>query len=170
MAYKWIGSVLIITGCGCFGFLLSASDRREMVCLRDLIRILEFITCELQFRLSPLPEVCRKAASQVRGSTGEVFKILSDTLNEMNQPDAAVSMDQAISCFPSLPESCRAHLRLLGHSLGCYDLPGQIQEIASVRASCASALAELEKGKIQRMRSYQTLGLCTGAALAILLV
>lgn len=170
MAYKWIGSVLIILGCGGYGFLLSAADRREMACLRDLIRTLEYVTCELQFRLSPLPEICTKAGDQISGSIGAVFSSLSEILNGMIQPDVSACMDRALAVCPQLPQSCRTHLSLLGETLGRYDLSGQLQEIASVRSSCVAALAELEKGKVQRMRSYQTLGLCTGAALAILLV
>ena len=170
MAYKWIGSILIITGCGGYGFLLSASDRREMSGLRELIRILEYISCELQFHLTPLPEICRKAGSQVKGNIGMLFQSLADIMDSMEQADVSDCMNKALAACPEIPVSCKTHLTLLGDTLGCFGLPGQLSELGSVRASCVSVLAELEKGKTQRIRSYQTLGLCTGAALAILLV
>ena len=56
----------------------------------------------------------------------------------------------------------------LGASLGRFDLQGQLQGIESVRAQCRKDLAELEDNRDQRLRSYQTLGLCAGCALAIL--
>jgi hypothetical protein len=61
-------------------------------------------------------------------------------------------------------------LRELGQSLGRFDLNGQLLGIAAVRNTCRSKLQQFEKNKEVRLRSYQTLGLCAGAALAILFI
>ena len=58
----------------------------------------------------------------------------------------------------------------LGKSLGRFDLNGQLQGIEQVRAHCRRELSSLENGRDQRIRGYQTLGVCAGAALAILFV
>ena len=58
----------------------------------------------------------------------------------------------------------------LGRSLGNFDLNGQLRGIEAVRRQALEALQNSVKDRDQRIRSYQTLGLCAGAALAILLL
>ena len=70
----------------------------------------------------------------------------------------------------NLPRSVRRLLTGLGNSLGRLDLTGQVQGLQAVKAGCARELERLERNRDTRLRSYQTLGLCAGAALAILLV
>ena len=55
-----------------------------------------------------------------------------------------------------------------GAYLGRFDLPGQKQGLEEVREACRMELEALGKNRETRLRSYGTLGLCAGAALAIL--
>ena len=59
---------------------------------------------------------------------------------------------------------------LLGKSIGRFDMDGQIKGLEAVRQDCRRRLDELSKDRDTRLRSYQTLGLCAGAALAILFI
>lgn len=170
MDYKWIGAVLIVAGCGGYGFLLCFRDRDEIKALKDLIRVVEFMAWELQFQMTPLPEICQKAGREGKGTVGEAFSMLADAISSRIQPDVSACMDLALSQLPHMPETARTMMALLGSMLGRYDLEGQLGGLEAVRTSCYQALSSLEKDKLQRMRTYQTLGLCTGAALAILLV
>ena len=68
-----------------------------------------------------------------------------------------------------LPRCVRRNLKQLALSLGRYDLEGQLQGLEMVRQQCRKDLEELESDRFDRMRSYQTLAVCAGAALAILL-
>jgi hypothetical protein len=52
--------------------------------------------------------------------------------------------------------------------LGIFDLPGQLKGLEEAQQVCQRALEQLEKGQAARLRSYQTLALCAGAALTIL--
>ena len=79
-------------------------------------------------------------------------------------------MYTALSKLENLPLSTTEALRLLGKSLGRFDLEGQLQGIEQVRSHCRRELEALEAGRDQRIRGYQTLGVCAGAALAILFV
>ena len=56
----------------------------------------------------------------------------------------------------------------LGDSLGRFDLSGQIQGLASVQKRAEFELEQLRRNQDVRLRSYQTLGLCAGAALVVL--
>ena len=72
MDYKWIGAVLIVAGCGGFGFTLSSEHRRQEKSLRKLIAVLDFMACELQYRLTPLPDLFVAAGKETGGSLGRV--------------------------------------------------------------------------------------------------
>ena len=58
----------------------------------------------------------------------------------------------------------------LGESLGRFDLPGQLKGLEAVRRKCLMELEALGRNRTERLRCYQTLGLCAGAALVILFI
>lgn len=170
MSIKWLGAVLVIVGCGGVGFSMAAGCKREEWALRSLVSALDFMTCELQFRLTPLPQLVRQTGQECRGIVGEVLTELAVQLESQIIPDADSCMYAALSRFEHLPKAAEEALRLLGTSLGRFDLPGQLQGLEQVRAHCRRELERMNAGKEQRLRSYQTLGVCAGAALAILFV
>lgn len=170
MEYKWIGAVLIITSCSGCGFAIAAGKRREERLLDQLTGILRFLEQELQYRLTPLPELCRLAAGQTRGTLHMVFMNLYRELTWQKLPDAGSCMYAALQRSGELPTPVRRLLVQLGHTLGRFDLPGQLEGMQSVRKRCEESLLQLRKNREQTLRSYQTLGVCAGAALAIILI
>ena len=170
MGYKGIGALLIIGGCGGYGFLLCMKDNMGISTLRDLTRILEFMAWELQFQMTPLPEICEKASHTVKGSLSSVFSSLADALQSRIQPNVSICMDQVLLAHPHIPQHAGKILADLGSNLGRFDLEGQLQALESARSACMNELHHREQDRLNRLRTYQTLGLCTGAALAILLL
>lgn len=170
MSYKGIGAILVITGCGGFGLSLAAAYKREEGLLRRLIRVLQFMRWELQYRLTPLPELCRQAAGETGGVLREVFEGLARELDGHSAPEVYQCMLCALRTSRELPGSVKKLLRQLGRSLGRFDLNGQIQGLDAVEAACRERLTVLSSNRDVRLRSYETLALCAGAALAILFV
>ena len=170
MTIKWIGALLVILGCGGVGFTMAACYRREERSLRALVRALDYMTCELQFRLTPLPQLVRQAGRESGSSAGKVLVMLAGELESQISPDVDSCMYAALSKMDGVPNSTREALRLLGKCLGRFDLNGQLQGLEQIRAHCRRELGTLESGRDQRIRGYQTLGVCAGAALAILFV
>lgn len=167
---KLIGAVLIIVACGGFGFTMAASYRKEEVTLRQLIGALDYMQCELQFRLTPLPELCHLAGREQRGIIGDFFVTLSEELMCQASADVTGCLESTFEKFPSLPVRIRKALELLGASLGRFDAPGQISGLEAVRAYCRGEIEAMSGSREIRIRSYRTLGLCAGAAIAILFV
>lgn len=167
---KWIGAILVIAGCGGFGFLMAAAHRRTEQCLRRLIGALDYMECELQYHLTPLPDLCRQAASESTGEIRELFCALAQELEDQVSPDVQSCMHAAIHKLPALPGQAEDALKELGSSLGRFDLSGQLRGLEAVRATCRRSLEEMSQNREVRLRSYQTLGLCAGAALAILFI
>ena len=79
-------------------------------------------------------------------------------------------MYAAIQRSGEMPARVRRLLVQLGQTLGRFDLSGQLQGIRAVQKRCEETLEMIRKNRDERLRSYQTLGVCAGAALAIILV
>ena len=169
MDYKWIGAVLILSASGCFGFSLVHGHRREETALRNLLCALDYMASELHFHGPPLPELCRSTAEVCGRNMGRIFRNLAEALDKTQNPDAASCMEAVLqNC--DLPPVAQENLHLLGSSLGRFDLKGQLLGLESVRTAARGNLDKLQANREQRMRNYQTLSLCAGAALVILLI
>lgn len=170
MYCKLLGAVMVIAACGGLGFKLAAAHLREERILRQLTGVLDYMACELQYRRTPLPELCRQAAGEISGSLSEFFLFLTRELEDQLSPDVKGCVDSALKAQSDLPKLTRSSLELLGQSLGRFDIQGQLKGLEAVRQDCRRNLEELNQNKQARLRGYQTLGLCAGAALAILLL
>lgn len=169
MSIKYLGAVLVILGCGGVGFSMAATHRREERCLRQLQDVVQYMYCELQFHLTPLPELCRQAGQQGKGEIGLVFLHLGDMLDSQISPEVSGCM-QSASAGADLSPRLRELLRAMGQTLGQFDLAGQLKGLESLRSRVTQEQESLSKNREDRLRSYQTLGLCAGAALVILFV
>ena len=168
MTVKLIGAGLVFTGCAGFGFAMAAAYRREEAALHQLLAALEFMECDLSFRMTPLPQLCRSAANAVTGPVHTFFLYLAEELDAQTEPDAASCVRTASERMPGLSDELRARILELGSTLGRFDLPGQLRGLQCAQSRCSQSLDALSRNRDNRLRSYQTLGLCAGAALAIL--
>ena len=170
MYIKWIGSVLIVVGCGGFGLTMSGYFRKERQLLQSMIFALNFLECQLQYQLTPLPDLCRQAGRASGGLLGEVFLNFSRELDWQNAPDTGSCMNEAIRRSRNIPGSVRVLLHRMGTSLGRFDLSGQLQEFEQLRKQCELELLQLTERLEPRVKTCRTLGICAGAAAAILLI
>lgn len=170
MNYTWIGAILVIASCAGTGFSMAAAYCREEQSLRQLLGSLDYMECELQYRMTPLPDLCRQAGKECSGTISRIFTLLARELDGQISPDVQCCMAAALAMQKNIPQYTQEALELLGKSLGRFDLEGQLSSLESVRAFCRRELSNLSDNKENRIRSYQTLGLCAGAALAILFV
>ena len=168
MLLKWIGAVLIFAGCGSCGFAVARNFRREERILHQLKRMLDTMINELNCRRSSLPQLFRVAAG-LGGELSPLAKSMAQELEQQIAPDAASCMAVVLG-KQRLPDRVKELLYILGGSLGSYDLEGQLRELGSVSARCSRILDEIADSRDERIRTYQTLGLCAGAAIAILLI
>ena len=168
MTIKLIGAFLVFAGCGGFGFAMAASHRREETALRQYLMALEFMECDLSCRLTPLPQLCRTTANTVSGCVHTLFLRLAEELEAQVAPDASSCVRAAVAATPGLPDTLGEQFLELGTSLGRFDLAGHLKGLQCAAARAKLSLDSLSENRDSRLRSYQTLGLCAGAALAIL--
>ena len=78
MNYRIIGALLVVLSSSAVGFSIAASQRKEANALMQLIRGLEFMSCELEYRLTALPELCRLCSSELEYSEDNIAAILEE--------------------------------------------------------------------------------------------
>ncbi len=170
MTLKWIGAILIVACCGGFGLGMAVKFRVEEAALLALERAFMMMGSELQFRLTPLPLLCKRVAENSEGVVKRVLCAFSEELEMQIAPDAACCMEVALCRCPSLPPVTEELLREFGNAAGQFDLQGQITDLHRLQNMCIRNVEQMSINRDTRLRSYQTLGLCAGAALAILLI
>ncbi len=170
MSEKWLGAIFIIGSCGGFGFSLASDYRKNERALRQLLRALSYMECELQYHLTPLPELCRQAAGETSGIVQDIFRRLGRELDHQTSPDVEICMKAVLQNTTSIPKTVKRHFKILGKTLGRFDLPGQLKGLEEAQASCKRELDAMKANQRDTLKSYQVLGLCAGAALAILFI
>lgn len=170
MNFKLIGALCVITSCSCCGFMMASEHIGRIRLLQNLISALDYMECELQYRCTPLPQLCRQASEQTTGKIQKILSLMAEELESQISPNADRCMASALDRLGDMDPMMYQILTDLGKSLGKFDLEGQLQGFDSARAVCRENLSQLVLNKDNRIRSYQTLGLCAGAAVAILFV
>lgn len=170
MTLKLFGAVLIVLSCSGFGFYIAAGHKKEVYCLQKLVTIIEFMEWELEYRLTPLPQLCRSVADKTSFYFPAVFRSLSEELTYQISPDVATCMRSVLTAQKEIPKFTYEYLEMLGDSLGEYNIDGQLKSLVQLRQIINKKLDELTENQKQRLHCYQTLGVCAGAALAILFI
>lgn len=165
---RWIGASIVVICCGYFGFSMAIAHRKDEKMLRQIVRAIDFMEYELQYRLTPLPQLLLQAANETNGFVSVVLSKLAGELNDQVSPEVQCCMDAVLLKQKAISRCAREVFHTLGKSLGRFDLQGQLMELDSVRSMCQRYLSALETDRDVRLRSYKTLGLCAGATLAIL--
>ena len=169
MICKILGAGMILCSCTGYGFFLASRLRREETALTQLAGTLEWMICELEYRQTPLPELCTLASGR-GGILEQVFFSLGAQLDQSYVRDAAGCMERAIEQAGNLPPRTGHLLWELGRTLGKFDLKGQILGLQSVHALCVRDLGEVQHNLSLRLRGYRTLGICACVALVIILL
>lgn len=170
MYIKYLGVVLVIAGCAGTGISMAAEHTREIRTLQQIAAALEYMESELRYRMTPLPELCVSTAKQVNGTIKKVLELLAEELDRQISPNVSCCMRGALKKAGYVPPISSVILERVGACLGLFDLQGQLKALESVAAECRQHLQQLNENRESRLRSYQTLGICAGAALVILLI
>ncbi len=167
---KGIGAALVILACGICGFSMAGSFRYLENTLGEMIKALELMHCQMEYRLTPLPEICGILCAGCGGVVGKVFEAFGKELRKTDTADAEACMKKALEFYPEMPEKCGKSLERLSITLGKTDLTTQLHGIKLEQELLRKELGNIQKDQPARLKSYRTLGICCGIALAILLL
>ena len=152
------------------GFSIALSHKKEEKTFRQIISAINYMECELQYQLTPLPQLLGQASQETGGAVRNILESLAIELENQITPQVSNCMETVLRKQRDLSQKTKEVFIQLGQCLGRFDLQGQLKELDYVRRLCTNHLNDLEANRDTRLRSYQTLGLCAGAALAILLL
>lgn len=168
---KALGALTIIGSC--LGLSLTAirSVKNRIRSMFWLCRAVEMIRAELSSRMSPLPELMRLAADRSEGECRAFFEKVGAFFDEPTDELFPERWEKsARSCLPSLRESERRELILLGQCIGRYEIHEQLASCDRFLASVSAAHdGELSRFSNNR-RVFLALGTAAGAFLCLILL
>ena len=168
---KLLGAALIIASASSVGIRMALSVRQEEQSLRQLVRVLELMRCEIQSCLTPTKALCEKAAGICRGTMQDIFLAIAQRIELQEDVDVGRIMEAVLVRYGSkLPISCICRLQELGEILGVYELQEQTQALEALIGRVNGSVDELRSCRADRCRSYEVMGVCAGCALAIILL
>ena len=170
MSFKIIGVIFVMLSCGGCGFYIASQHMRRINQLEKFINVMHYMECELEYHHSSLPSLCKQCADRSSGNISKVFSVLSDEMEKQLIPNVYRCMQVVLDQVGVSDAIIRDYLLELGKNLGGFDLAGQVLSLQKMQERCEQNLIALKEHKSNCIRSYQTLGLCAGAAIAILLV
>ena len=170
MNMRIMGAILLIIGSAGTGFAMTSAFRREVVVLRQMENLICDIYCDLEYRLTPLPQLLCEEASRFNGVLRVFLLCVVKELEAQISPNIACCFEAALSKHPELPASVQRILQELGESLGRFNLQGQLRCLDNVKNSCKRILLSLENKQTGYTRSCQAYCLCVGVAVALLLL
>lgn len=170
MYIKLIGAFLIVGSCSIAGFQIAAAHLRETGILKQIIMAMDYMESELVYRRTPLPELCAEAACKSSGMLHDILLDFSKALNDHASSNAESCVKEVLSHFSNFPAVGKQMLMQFGSSAGIFELDGQISSLKAVKQECHRQLTVRQENQEVRLRSYRTLGICAGAALAVILI
>ena len=172
MQLKLIGAVIILITCSAFGFYIAAMRRRETAYLKHMLHALDYMSSELQYHLTPLPQLMRQTAQQCWDKhLRAVFLEFCYQLEDKYYCDFYQCAQTVLGKFKHLiPKRCLSVFYELSRSMGRFDLKGQLNTIMATREYCLNEYNTLSANLSEQLRDYRTLGICAGAALVILFI
>lgn len=170
MIIRWIGACCIVAGSGCIGIFHTMEHYRTVKFVRKIIIAAEYMERELRYRQLPIPELLLNTADYCGGVIKPLFTQFSKRISSQLDTDLSTAMNAVLFSFKSLPDVFSDLCRELSKSIGQFDIDGQLECLESLRTVCKAKLDALTDEQATKMRSFQTLALCTGAAVAILLI
>ncbi len=169
---RLVGIIAIVLSAGSVGFRIAGSLRRRCNMLRQLLTAFGVLKNEIAFCGTPLPQAFALMAVTVQDGPERVFSAIARQMEHRRWLTPHSAMEQALRDESELgqDEEVARLLLDLAAGLGKYDRDSQLQTLDRVTGELQSLLQTAEQERSIRSRTYKTLGICAGLAVAILLI
>ena len=167
---RMLGAGLILLGAVTIGVRKASHFHKQINNLRQLIRALEQVRCELNYTMYSVPKVLELVGERTVGPVGRYFLCLSRNITD-GLPRAEAARRALDDCGDLvLPADATFALLEFCTGLGSYDLDGEdrMSKLSCKRMS--QCLETLEQEKRPFVKSYIVLAASAGIALIILMV
>ena len=166
------GIVLGVVYAGCVGVRIARAQKKRCSLERQLVAGLQLMKNEVDVCAAPWPRAFAVMAVAVDGPLEQLFSAVAREMDRNRFLTPLMAVRQALREIPELPAGDAAQQTLLelAARLGRYDTDSQLQGIDLALLRLTEELHKAEQERGTRSKTYQTLGICTGLAVAILLM
>ncbi len=167
--FRAIGAILVFLGCSAAGFSAAYSLKRERDLLRAFAGALTLLRSGVAYGAQSIAELFSEAAETAPAPLSGLFRDLSASVAQRPGERLSEHVNVAVCAYSeAVPLPVREAMRSLGAALGGSDTEGQLHAIALCEERIRAAERSAEASLPERGRMRRTLGVCLGAAIAIL--
>lgn len=170
MIIRWFGAFCIVAGSGCIGLVYNLQQRSNIRILEQLTDVIRYMEQDLRYRQLPLPDLLQNAMCQCDGVTLKVLTAYYHMLHRQATVDTEEGMKKILAEYQGISAQVREGFIKFARCIGQFDIAGQLITFANIREELTEAIKHMTKDHAAKKRSRQTLALCAGAAIAILLI
>ena len=168
---RLVGAAMLLTASAALGFGAASTLNARVHELEGLILSMKTMEWELADRLTPLPDLLRRATVCMGGVVKDFYLLCLSGLERRKETPFLRIWCEAVRCAPFHLEGQElAELENLGSVLGRYDAASQCAALRESRERLNVLLAGAREQKEKMGRVYGTMGLASGALLAIVLL
>ncbi len=170
MYLRLIGAGILCLGSVYVGFSAAGSVRKTVKDLQQLKLALEMMRCEVSYARTPIGSVCEIIARSCSGNVQQFFNLARENYaNQNTSPEQWVS--EAVSrYFRRLPLNVQDAVTELLSTFGRFGVPEQLRLIDMTAEKTEAEIQAANADRAQRCKCYRTLGICTGLAVAVLVL
>lgn len=166
--YKIWGSILVVFGCGYWGWLKGMELKRKLRYTEGFIRSIETLKREITEKHRLIPQIIIDLGENRKNITSEYFRILAEKMCEDTQESFAQRWEESMR--KGFPEELREILAPLGQVLGQFDGNTQGEALDSVLRELRHFKGRQEEENQKKTQVYGAFGVTSGVFLVILLL
>lgn len=169
---KLLGAALVVLASCVVGFGFAGSVRAQMRQMEALLAAVTTMKSEIIYRMTPLEALLDILCHAQDPVIGDFFENWKDTLYHGEYTTVQRALHQAVRKTEGLDltDETVQTLDVLAGSLGKSDVEGQCAAIDLALEQLRLQLQYLQADSHRRVRSYRTISVCTGLALAVILL
>lgn len=166
---KLIGVLFVVLGSTGAGAAMALGARRTLETARQLRAALERMKNEIACNRTALPELM-ELLSQDGGPLAVLFGMIAEQLRLRQEASVYAIVRKSLAAAPPLPGEVGRILLDLSPGLGQYDVQCQLYSLDLAAGQAQTMVERCQSEQKGRVKSYYTLGVCAGLALAIMLL
>ena len=167
--FRLVGALLLVSGCAWIGRMKVGADKRNIRVIGEFVKGINTMLCELEFRRTPLPDLCRVVAECTEGVVSGYFSALERELSNFAAPNVKSCSDTVIRQYGDIPADLKPLFSLTGESLGMFGVNGQAEQLRYIKEKAENMLEHVQKRFEVFGHTHQTLWICAGVALAVIM-
>lgn len=170
MFIRLIGAGILCLGSVYVGFSAAGSVRKTAKDLQQLKLALEMMRCEVSYALTPIGTVCEIVSRSCTGEIRQFFELARTKYVSSETVTEHWVSETVGRTLHRLPNTVREAITELFTSFGRFGADEQLRLIDLTIEKTEAAIKEVDADRAQRCKCYRTLGICTGLAVAVLVL